>query len=306
MNASWLQLPALAIGAPIRLVDVARYQAELESLSGGRLTSGTVTNLLTVELRPEPTNTVDPQAIIVLAAGMPVAYVPRDQTAAFHPVIQQAWAAGGPATCRASMTGGWDRGGGDRGHIGIQLLCGEKPRLLNVQTDAFLPESAWLNMVAFAAGAEAIAALAGKRKTTLAVLWASVPKEPRIMLYTGSTWVGEVSSGAISPRTLGVVRQVQQAGLPPTCSAQILRQEDGSHTFRVKIQHVDSEVDRKYEARQLAFYAARRRPPTGRWYCNRCDNRWATRGPIPEDWTRLKEGPHVCPECGSYGSSAPA
>ena len=52
--------------------------------------------------------------------------------------------------------------------------------------------------------------------------------------------------------------------------------------------------------------AMRQQRPTGHWVCERCNDEWNTRRQVPEDWARLKEGPHVCPSCGSYAYTHPA
>jgi hypothetical protein len=43
---------------------------------------------------------------------------------AYRPVIDRVAAAGKVTACKASMTGGWDRGPDDRGSIGVILHLG--------------------------------------------------------------------------------------------------------------------------------------------------------------------------------------
>lgn len=49
----------------------------------------------------------------------------------------------------------------------------------------------------------------------------------------------------------------------------------------------------------------RKRPATGYWRCDRCKHEWETRQFVPDDWVHRHEGPHVCPQCGSYGFTYP-
>ena len=67
----------------------------------------------------------DPNAVrVVISGGGFVGHLSREDAVAFRPIIDSLAAVGSVAACRASLSGGWDRGGGDRGHIGVVLFLG--------------------------------------------------------------------------------------------------------------------------------------------------------------------------------------
>jgi hypothetical protein len=118
-------------GNEVRVVGEASCQDALEAAAGGRTEDGARIPMVTAELVAEPTNPYDPGAVRVDVAGRCVGYIPRDETARFHPLLRLLASEGKPATCRARLTGGWDRGGGDRGHFGIVLDLHERLEVLD-------------------------------------------------------------------------------------------------------------------------------------------------------------------------------
>jgi hypothetical protein len=100
------------------------YQDALEAVAGGRTWFGVRHPLITAELVREPANPYDPNAVRIDAAGRPLAHVPKEDASRFHAVIDKLAGQGRRATCRAWLTGGWDRGRGDRGSIGLRILTG--------------------------------------------------------------------------------------------------------------------------------------------------------------------------------------
>lgn len=122
VDASWLMAPTFSMGSRHEVKGEASYQAHLERIAGGRNEHGTNVTYVTALLVPEPTNPYDPSAVRVDIAGGTVGYIPRGETAKFHPVLKRLAREGRLATCRAELTGGWERGPHDRGHIGVRLL----------------------------------------------------------------------------------------------------------------------------------------------------------------------------------------
>jgi hypothetical protein len=137
---SWLQAPAISIGAAVRVVGTSFHQDELEVIAGGRNFAGTRRRLLTVTLIREPDNPYDENAVRVDAAGVAVGHLSREDAPLFHPIIQHL--AANAATCRAELIGGWDQGRGDRGSIGLEILTGLRPSRWTGRA-AFLPDSPW-------------------------------------------------------------------------------------------------------------------------------------------------------------------
>lgn len=42
-----------------------------------------------------------------------------------------------------------------------------------------------------------------------------------------------------------------------------------------------------------------------RWKCDRCGDIWIVNSPVPNNFKREQDGPHVCPSCGTYAYTNP-
>jgi hypothetical protein len=126
--STWMQAPTLAPGGRVDVVGEATYQSALERIAGGKTPEGGQRKRFTAQLVREPTNKWDRNAVRCDIGGQPVGYLSRDEASAFHAVIDGLTSEGTPATCRASLSGGWDRGGGDTGHFGVVLNVVTPPR----------------------------------------------------------------------------------------------------------------------------------------------------------------------------------
>ena len=73
-SVSWLQEPAISIGAPVRVAGTSYYQDELELIAGGRNFAGTGRRVLTARLVREEDNLHDGNAVRVDAAGILVGH----------------------------------------------------------------------------------------------------------------------------------------------------------------------------------------------------------------------------------------
>jgi hypothetical protein len=88
----------------------------------------------------EPTNAYDPNAVMVQIGGSVVGYLSRADAVAYQPVLEAVRRMGFQAFgCHASLTGGWDRGAGDRGSFGVVLHLAT-PRELLVELGLAEPE----------------------------------------------------------------------------------------------------------------------------------------------------------------------
>jgi hypothetical protein len=84
------------------------------------------------ELRPEPDNPYDGNAVAVLIDGLPVGYLPRREAATHRRLIDRATAQHGAATCGAVINGGWSRSEeGSEGSYGVRLYFGYRGRQNN-------------------------------------------------------------------------------------------------------------------------------------------------------------------------------
>ena len=99
----------------VECVGESQYQEALSAIAGGKRRESQYIDT-NAEVRREPGNPYDPNAIQVLVATRLVAYLPRDQAARYAPVMDrkriQALA------CAAQIRGGW-KNGADEGEFGI-------------------------------------------------------------------------------------------------------------------------------------------------------------------------------------------
>jgi hypothetical protein len=105
-------------------------QPALEALGGGRTTRGVERTEHVAGLFHEPDNPKDPTAVAVQIDGYHVGYLARANARSYGPIIDLLGTKGLAFGCHASLTGGWDRGGGDRGSIGVVLHLGSPAELL--------------------------------------------------------------------------------------------------------------------------------------------------------------------------------
>lgn len=104
----------------LNAVGEANYQNALESICGGRTKDG---HKLIVDaiLFHQDNNQYDAKAVAVTIQGEIVGYLSRQNARQYRESLKSAGFAGLPATCRAKITGGWDRGDGNKGHFGVRL-----------------------------------------------------------------------------------------------------------------------------------------------------------------------------------------
>jgi hypothetical protein len=75
-------------------------------------------------LIPEPTNRYDKNAICVLIDGIRVGYLSREDAVRYGPVTGWMEQRGLMIGCEAFLKGGWYRGRGDTGFVGVSLHLG--------------------------------------------------------------------------------------------------------------------------------------------------------------------------------------
>ena len=102
----------------VEIVGAEHYQSALQRLAGGRTSRG-VSHKCMALLVPEPANPRDPRAVLVQISGHDVGYLHRD----LGPVFSRELAAAGcsAAVVGAVIVGGWNRLGGNAGHLGVKL-----------------------------------------------------------------------------------------------------------------------------------------------------------------------------------------
>lgn len=109
---------AVEVSLPgLKIVGESHYQEALEEIVGGR-TDESADFEVDLSLVPESDNEYDPNAVGVEIDGELVGYLSRASAKKYR-------AAFGAATTHewpARIVGGWDRGDGDRGSFGVQMV----------------------------------------------------------------------------------------------------------------------------------------------------------------------------------------
>jgi HIRAN domain len=293
---SWLQVPALNPGPPIDIAGESHYQDALEQVGGGRNAFGVRNQLITVELVREPANPYDPNAVKIQADGHHLGYLPREDAPRFHAVIDRLTAKNRPATCRARLTGGWDRGRHDRGSIGLRILTGRRPAIWNGRV-AFLPDSPFHEH-------HQVQPLAGlsteqwpKDKAVIVLVDAGASA---LAVAHGDTWLGHIIG---RPDLVAYINNVTAAGLPPTAQLRV-----GPGGLIVPLADQDATISHLARLGSADLATVRRKlAPTGRWACQRCGRLWQDPRRPGSRWYDLTDddGSHVCPGCFSYAFTHP-
>ncbi len=228
VSSTWLQQPTFR--AADHLVDVvgeSHYQEALEAAAGGRTPAGPLRPLVTALLIPEPANPYDPHAVRVDVGGRTVGYLSRIEAQRFAPLLADLQGMRTPATCRAWLTGGWDRGKADRGHFGIRLDLHPE---LQIRNAAMMP---------FGCGRVAVTGEEKRQRYLSAVLGSADRREViavlkqqngRLAVYLEDEQVGELTD-KMSCRFTPWVSALQVAGSPATAEARVIRGERKVEVF---------------------------------------------------------------------------
>jgi hypothetical protein len=102
------------------VVGESHYQPWIERVVGGR-TGESAEHYTDADLVLEDANPHDPKAVRVDVHGGTVGYLSREDARAYRRWVTATHGRPMGATCPAVIVGGWDRGGGDRGHFGVKL-----------------------------------------------------------------------------------------------------------------------------------------------------------------------------------------
>jgi len=98
------------------------HQDNLLRIAGGKRRDG-VRMATLAELRTEPNNRFDPNAVVVEIAGLPVGHLSREDAAGYAPALRHIQQGLGiTVECRAFIRGGWYRSRADQGSFGVELF----------------------------------------------------------------------------------------------------------------------------------------------------------------------------------------
>jgi hypothetical protein len=175
-------------GSCVDVVGESRRQSVLEVAAGGRSIDGARQPDHIAVLLPEPTNVYDANALRVFLPEGRVGYLSRDDAVRYRSVVDELAARGQVLAARASITGGWDRGDGDRGSFGVVLYMSDPIRLgQEIRDGAETP-----NAVQPAADVQSAAYPA-------APAWYPDPtKRHTHRFWDGAAWTGHVADNGIS------------------------------------------------------------------------------------------------------------
>ncbi len=237
-------MATLPRGGTVHAVGESHYQDALLAVVGGR-TRHSVEHTCLAELCPEPTNPYDDEAIAVQIGGQCVGYLSRADARTFRPLVDSAIASAGRATVEACVRGGWDRGAGDVGHLGVVLFFSDRPDGEDeYQPPPQLPEpgedeirlrgSATVSVSNEEHYQEALVAAYDVSRYTTSVLaeLTEVPANPHAKKDSGPVLqvsINRVTVGHLTPamteRLRRMTNRAQAEGRRLTCSAQIFRGE---------------------------------------------------------------------------------
>lgn len=102
------------------VVGESHYQRGIERVVGGR-TRKSAEHYCSAVLVIEDDNEYDGNAVRVDIDGVTVGYLPAEDAPDYRQWLRREHGRVRNATCPAVVVGGWDRGGGDRGHFGVKL-----------------------------------------------------------------------------------------------------------------------------------------------------------------------------------------
>lgn len=106
----------------LNVVGESHYQEALEKAAGGRSAQGARLEI-TALLIPEPDNPHDGNAVAVWIEGGQVGHLSRHDAQILQAkIIDINQTRQRAVACRGLILGGWDGGGGDRGHFGVKIF----------------------------------------------------------------------------------------------------------------------------------------------------------------------------------------
>ena len=203
------------------MVGESFHQEAIEAAAGGRHEDGAVIPLVTAQLVREPDNPYDANAVRVDLGDSPCGHIARAQAPSYHRVLAALGEIGRPATCRAWITGGWDRGGRDRGHFGVKLDL--HPNLEWPERVTVLPfGESRVSITGEEKYQDYLAVLLSGRDRAEVIADLGDPTAGRIGVRINGQAVG-VLTPKMSERYGPLVTEIHSALLPSTCEARVIQ-----------------------------------------------------------------------------------
>lgn len=221
VDPTWLQTPTFrSAGWLVDVVGESFYQDAIDEVSGGRTETGAAMPLVTAQLVLEPENPYDADAVRIDIGGHPCGHIPRADALDYHATLTALAEIGRPATCRARITGGWQRGVLDKGHFGICLDV--HPDLETGERVAVLPFGEGRVSITGEQNAQAHLETLLDGTDRVEILATLGQPAERIGVWIHGELVGTLTP-KMSERYGPWVTEVQAAMLPASCEARIVR-----------------------------------------------------------------------------------
>ena len=115
-------LKLAASGGSLNVVGESHYRNAIEAVTGGPRPEG-IRMIMWATLIAEHDNPYDPKAVGVRIGGQKVGHLPREDAAAFWPLLDRIQTAGRVGTCRADIYGGWNHSPADQGDYRVTLYA---------------------------------------------------------------------------------------------------------------------------------------------------------------------------------------
>jgi hypothetical protein len=167
------------------------------------------------------------------SAGATVGHLPRDDAPRFHGILDELAIVRAPATVRARLIGGWERGPYGRGSIGVVLdvdPCASRRRL-----DApFLPAELAVRVDTATRHVPILRQLLGDARSLVATAAVVMSREDGLQVMRVCIAEDEIGTltETMTARYVALERRVLAAGFPATCAAMI---EEGTRGPKVRV-----------------------------------------------------------------------
>jgi hypothetical protein len=104
----------------LQVVGESNYQENLNKICGGTTFKG-VEHFTSAVLVHDDNNSYDPNAVKVTISGIVVGYLSKAEAVSYREYMRLEGHSGHNSTCKAKITGGWNRGPNDVGSFGVTL-----------------------------------------------------------------------------------------------------------------------------------------------------------------------------------------
>ncbi len=199
------------------VVGESHYQDALKAVAGGRTENGPRRPCVVAELVREPKNRYDRNAVRVDIDGRTVGRIPAEDAPRYHEAIEHLRKQGLPATCRATILGGWDRGAADRGSFGVELDC--SPEVWQPH-HAFLPHDRRVGVTDLDGEVDEGAVFGGRSEFEDVVQITIY--DSRVLVWHHGVLIGRASAKA-SAAQIPCLERLMSAGYPCTALARFRR-----------------------------------------------------------------------------------